>query len=159
MLPEIKELANRIFRDCEDDNALDAKDLAYLEQIKTTTDLLNFADDGSGKMVNLAADAAKALGQSDEWIARKIDGPYYNVGEPAQSKPTESPLDFSHSGLGISGLANYDEKPIIPSVAAIKRMEKIENEMQICRRCGASDLIDGAMFTTMAGSGYCDDCC
>jgi len=65
--------------------------------------------------------------------------------------------DFSHSGLGIGGLANHSELVTVPTVAAIKRMERIENEMQACRRCGDNDLIDGAMFTT-GGGNVCDDC-
>jgi len=147
MLQKIENLITRLIDENDDPNTLDAEDIAYLEQIKSVADLLNFTDDGSEKMISLAADAASALGQSSYWIARNID---------SGSADTH---DFSHSGLGISGLANYDEPVIIPSTAAIKRMEKIELEMETCRRCGASDLIDGAMFTTMAGSGYCDDCC
>ena len=69
----------------------------------------------------------------------------------------ESPHDFSSSGLGIGGLANYDEPTIVPSVTAIKRTERIERKMTVCHRCGASDLIDGAMFTT-GGGNVCDDC-
>ena len=64
--------------------------------------------------------------------------------------------DFD-KGFGVGGLANYDELSIIPSIAAMKRLEQIEAAMQVCRRCGESDLLDGAMFTT-GGSNVCDDC-
>ena len=158
MLPQIKVMVDIIIVECEDPNALDDEDIAYLNQIQRRSDLRNF-DIKDSKMVALAADAARALGMSPGWIEENIDGPHYSAVEQTQNKRTESPLDFSHSGLGIGGLAHYDEPPVVPSVAAIKRAEKIEAEMQTCRRCGASDLLDGAMFTTMAGSGYCDDCC
>ena len=77
--------------------------------------------------------------------------------EEISSVMDESHLDFSHSGLGVGGLANYDEPVTIPSVAAIKQMERIEREMTVCRRCGESDILDGAMFTT-GGGDVCDDC-
>ena len=64
--------------------------------------------------------------------------------------------DFD-KGFGISGLAHYDEPATIPTIAQIKRLEQIEAAMQVCRRCGESDLLDGAMFTTGGGS-VCDDC-
>lgn len=153
MLPELQELVSRIINECEDQNALDAKDMAYLEQIQTAADLMNFEDSDDDKMYSLAISAAKAIGQSPEWIAQK-DAERYS--SPVLSSPAGS---FGQSGLGIGGLANYVEPVGLPSVAAIKRQERIEREMQVCNGCGQSDLIDGAMFTTMAGSGYCDDCC
>ena len=66
--------------------------------------------------------------------------------------------DFD-KGFGIGGLANYIEPIIIiPSIATIERMKRIEAKMQTCRRCKQTDLFDGAMFTTDPASGLCDDC-
>lgn len=155
MLAVLREMADRIIRECEDEDALDAEELVYLEQIKTVADLKNFTTDGSGKMVGLAADAAKALGQSSEWIAREIDGEFYEE----SGAQAENSRDFGHSGLGIGGLGRHIEETLIPSVEAIVRVEKMEAQAQYCKQCGESDVFDGAMFTTMAGSGYCDDCC
>jgi hypothetical protein len=44
-----------------------------------------------------------------------------------------------------------------PSERAIGRYERAVSKAIICRRCGTSSL-NGAMFTTMSGSGICDDC-
>lgn len=68
-----------------------------------------------------------------------------------------SPYDFSESGLGIGGLATYEETPVIPSERQLERLERLLATEQICKRCGASSL-DGAMFTTLGGSCICDDC-
>ena len=69
----------------------------------------------------------------------------------------ENPHEFSHSGLGIGGLANYEEPPVVPSVVAIERVQHLMDIDVICRCCGASKTFVGAMFTT--GGGYiCDDC-
>jgi len=76
---------------------------------------------------------------------------------PAHVEPIEqAPLDFD-GGFGIGGLGRHDEPGRIPTIAQIERMERIEREMIVCRRCGASDIIDGAMFTT-GGGNICDDC-
>jgi len=75
----------------------------------------------------------------------------------SQNERDENPRDFSHSGLGIGGLGRHIETPIVPSIEAIKRVEQMEREMIVCRRCGQSDLFDGAMFTT-SGTNICDDC-
>jgi hypothetical protein len=69
----------------------------------------------------------------------------------------EPGLDFSESGLGIGGLATYEEPPVILTEQQWRRMEKLQATEIICKRCGASSL-DGAMFTTLGGSGICDDC-
>jgi hypothetical protein len=69
----------------------------------------------------------------------------------------EHPADFSHSGLGIGGLATYEESPVIPSVRAIKRVQRMHDTDVVCQRCGASKNSDGAMFTT-GGGNICDDC-
>ena len=63
----------------------------------------------------------------------------------------------SDSGLGIGGINNDQSMPIIPSAEAIRRRMEAEKSAKVCRKCGASSL-DGAMFTTVVGSGICDDC-
>ena len=72
--------------------------------------------------------------------------------------PEENPADFSHSGLGIGGLGSYQEPPFIPTLTQMERMERLEAEATTCRRCGQDDVFGGAMFTTDASSGLCDDC-
>jgi len=61
--------------------------------------------------------------------------------------------------IGIGQLKTYqkNEQQVIPSEQALKRHDEKIRRAQVCRRCGASEL-DGAMFTTLAGSGICDDC-
>ena len=65
--------------------------------------------------------------------------------------------DFDRTGLGIGGLGRHEEPPIVPTVKAIKRLERMEAGATHCRRCGCSDVFDGAMFTT-GGGDVCDDC-
>ena len=65
--------------------------------------------------------------------------------------------DFSRSGLGIGGINDDQTLPIIPSVAAIERVQRMHDTDIICTRCGASKNFDGAMFTT-GGGDICDDC-
>jgi len=72
-------------------------------------------------------------------------------------RPTESKSMDIDSGLGIGGLATYEEPPMVPSVAAIEKHAARVRAAQRCKRCGQTEL-DGAMFTTIAGSGICDDC-
>lgn len=76
---------------------------------------------------------------------------------PVVTLVEEHPADFSHSGLGIGGLANYEEAPVIPSVQALERVQRMHDTDVVCRRCGASKNFDGAMFTT-GGRNICDDC-
>ena len=71
--------------------------------------------------------------------------------EPSQS------YDFDR-GFGIGGLARYAEPPVIPTVQQMERVAKLEAQAVRCRRCGDTDMFDGAMFTTDAASGLCDDC-
>ena len=66
--------------------------------------------------------------------------------------------DFSRSGLGIGGAGSYQEPPIVPTAAQIRRLEQLEVSATTCRRCGADDVFGGAMFTTDPSSGICDDC-
>jgi len=75
----------------------------------------------------------------------------------AQTEQDPHPHDFSHSGLGIGGINNDQSMPVIPSLAAMERIEQLEANDVICRRCGASKNFDGAMFTT-GGGDICDDC-
>jgi len=107
----------------------------------------------------LLYDVAKTLGLTEQQAGTL-------AGDDAQPQPdapaqtlvdSTATYDFSASGLGIGGLGAYDEKPIIPTIAAIKRVERLEAEMTVCRRCGASDIFDGAMFTN-GGGDVCDDC-
>ena len=153
MLPEIVAWIDKHIEENEDPDALDAEDMVYLEQLRSVDDLLNFTDSGDGKMVALAADAAKALGQPREWIEKHIDEP--RCGPTVEG---ESACGFGHSGLGIGGLAHCQEDMPVPSVETLERVKRMEQEMQVCRRCGENDLFDGAMFTTDPSSGYCDDC-
>ena len=81
--------------------------------------------------------------------------PYF-TDEPAF---TDGPFDdFSRSGLGIGGLGSYQEPPFIPTVAQMERMDQMEASATTCRKCGESDVMDGAMFSTDRSSGLCDDC-
>ena len=104
-------------------------------------------------------DVAKTLGLTDRQAEILVgDDEQAQPDVPAQTLVDSAvSYDFSESGLGIGGLGAYDEKPIIPTVAAIQRVERLEAEMIVCRRCGASDVFDGAMFTD-GGGDICDDC-
>ena len=62
------------------------------------------------------------------------------------------------SGLGIGGINNDQSMPTIPSIEALERVQRMEDTDIVCKRCHSSKNFDGAMFTTMAGSGICDDC-
>jgi hypothetical protein len=62
------------------------------------------------------------------------------------------------SGLGIGGINNDQSMPVIPSLRAIERVQKMHDTDTICKRCGQSENFDGAMFTTLGGSNICDDC-
>lgn len=95
---------------------------------------------------------------------RMNDGDYWFNAEdvvatdPRVSAPeTQGVHDFSHSGLGIGGLARHVEEPFVPTIRQMKRWEQMEQQARYCRRCGESDVFDGAMFTT-GGGNVCDDC-
>jgi hypothetical protein len=62
------------------------------------------------------------------------------------------------SGLGTGGIDNDQSVPIIPSLRAIERVQKMHDTDTVCKRCGQSANFDGAMFTTLCGSNICDDC-
>lgn len=79
-----------------------------------------------------------------------------HVVEVVEEKPTEG-RDFSESGLGIGGLATYEEPVIVPTMPQLAALERLAAAEIICKRCGASSL-DGAMFTTLGGEPICDDC-
>ena len=65
--------------------------------------------------------------------------------------------DFD-GGFGIGGLGRYVEEPIIPTVEQMNRQEALERRARRCRKCGQTDVFDGAMFTVDPESGLCDDC-
>ena len=65
--------------------------------------------------------------------------------------------DFDR-GFGIGGLERYTEPPTILTREQLKKLEQMEASDQRCHKCGASKNFDGAMFTTLGGSGICDDC-
>lgn len=71
--------------------------------------------------------------------------------------PKSVGYDFD-KGFGIGGLGRHVEAPVIPTIAQMKRLERLEAQAHSCRRCGESDVFDGAMFTTAPSSGLCDDC-
>jgi hypothetical protein len=73
--------------------------------------------------------------------------------EPIKPEQPEQGFD---SGLGIGGLGQHVEEHA-PTTQEIERQVIAERTTQRCSRCGASEL-SGAMFTTDAGSGVCDDC-
>lgn len=62
------------------------------------------------------------------------------------------------SGLGIGGINNDQSMPTVPSARALARVQRLSDTDTVCSRCGASKHFDGAVFTTIAGSGICDDC-
>lgn len=69
------------------------------------------------------------------------------------------PTSESEPVLGIGGIGIFaeNEMPVIPSPAAMARMEQLQKTDIVCRRCGQSKNFDGAMFTT-GGGDICDDC-
>ncbi len=83
---------------------------------------------------------------SGEYIYSEVDNRFSPV----------APVDFD-SGLGIGGLGRHIEQPVVPTIAAIERVERTEKTAIYCRKCGQSDVWDGAMFTT-GGGDVCDDC-
>lgn len=63
------------------------------------------------------------------------------------------------SGLGIGGINRDQSAPTVPTIQAIKRIKHLTDTDTICRRCGASQNFDGAMFSTLGRSSrICDDC-
>lgn len=77
---------------------------------------------------------------------------------PVSTVRYENGVHDTDSGLGIGGINNDQSMPMIPSAAAIERLQRMHDTDTICRRCGASRNFDGAMFSTLAGSNICDDC-
>jgi hypothetical protein len=72
--------------------------------------------------------------------------------------PKNTKLYDTDSGLGIRGINNDQSLPTIPSEHEIERLQQMQDTDIVCKRCGASKNFDGAMFTTLGGSGICDDC-
>ena len=79
-----------------------------------------------------------------------------SCGPVASIAPKMTVHDFDR-GFGIGGLGLHEEPPVIPTEAALRRVERLEATDTICQRCGASRNFDGAMFTT-GGGNICDDC-
>lgn len=75
-----------------------------------------------------------------------------------QPEPEQSIESYGIMGIGGIGTYEENEMPQIPTVAQIERQERLERQATCCRRCGRSDVFDGAMFTTLGSSGICDDC-
>lgn len=94
----------------------------------------------------------------------QVDGLWYPEGELSADSPITPPkparewatMDID-SGLGIGGINNDQSAPFVPSVSAIERVQRMHDTDTVCRRCGASQRFDGAMFTTIGGD-ICDDC-
>ena len=85
-----------------------------------------------------------------------------NLYEPVLPKTLEGIVEWTQQynrkvEFGIGSLGRHVEMPATPSLAAMERIEKMEARACYCRRCGQSDVFDGAMFTTGGGS-ICDDC-
>lgn len=97
------------------------------------------------------------------WGVRKVNGKYALTvdGElsksDAKAKRSRLNAELGTSGLGIGGLGSHTEQAPAPTAEMIGRVEQMEREAMVCRSCGSSEL-SGAMFTTMASSGICDDC-
>lgn len=88
--------------------------------------------------------------------------PESELATQAPAQPVVAPAQReswdADSGLGIGGINNDQTMPIVPSVAAIARVQRMHDTDTVCRRCGASAHFDGAMFTTLGGTNICDDC-
>lgn len=80
--------------------------------------------------------------------------------EKLNSRPMAASIEFpdTDSGLGIGGINRDQSMPVIPSIAALERIEKMTKTDIVCKKCGASQNFGGAMFTTLRGSRICDDC-
>lgn len=100
--------------------------------------------------------------------AYQVDGLWYPEAElsaaPLVTQPTPVAAKAqweswdSDSGLGIGGINNDQSMPVVPSVAAIARVQHLHDTDTVCRCCGASAHFDGAMFTTLGSTNICDDC-
>ena len=94
-----------------------------------------------------------------EYTWNEADHIYEPVAVVSPNPPEQPPQTYDFDrGFGIGGLARYEEPPFIPTVAQMERLERLEAQATYCRRCGQSDVFDGAMFTTDRSSGLCDDC-
>lgn len=84
----------------------------------------------------------------------------HQLAEPAEMPTATATSADYHGIMGLGGIGAYTENeiPIIPNEAALERIERMERTDIVCRRCGASQNFDGAMFTADRNSGICDDC-
>ena len=96
--------------------------------------------------------------EDHRWRWPGVDGPgEYTYSEADNVYMRRQVAQDFDRGFGIGGLGHYEEPPVIPTVAQIERLERLEARSTVCRRCGQSDAFDGAMFTT-GGGDVCDDC-
>lgn len=72
---------------------------------------------------------------------------------------SKSNYDFDRTGAGVGRLSQHEERSIIPTPQAVKRLERLARQATTCDRCHLTDVFDGVMFTTDPASGLCDDCC
>ena len=129
----------------EIDGSLDADELAIMERINTLDDLRaigpTLADDGTGRYAALLADIGAALGLPRDQANTLADS-FFRPADRLPARPAVEPV-FAIGGIGRGDGA---EQPAPWPKGG-----------EVCRKCGAS-ASDGAMFTTIAGSGICDDC-
>jgi len=94
-----------------------------------------------------------------EYTYSEADNLYRAVAAHTTEQNERNERNEYHGGMGIGGIGIYaeNEAPIIPSAAALERYNRAGGRARVCRICGGSEL-NGAMFTTMASSGICDDC-
>lgn len=85
-------------------------------------------------------------------------GEYHTVELVTPAPITSVGFTDTDSGLGIGGVGNDQSMPGIPSARATLRAQRMRDTDTVCKKCGASKNFDGAMFTTIADSGICDDC-
>lgn len=129
----------------ETESALADDEVAIMERINTLADLKSIgptlADDGTGRYAALLADIGAALGLPRDQANTLADSFF----RPANRLPAAQPVEpvFAIGGIGRGDGA---EQPA-----------PWPKQGEVCRKCGAS-ASDGAMFTTIAGSGICDDC-
>ncbi len=135
----------------EDDtlSPLPADETAILESIQTVADLtlvgVTLTDDGTGRYAALLASAGRALGLSAAEANQKADDLIPPAGGRRAAHVPPAPVEPIF-GIGALNLGDGAEAPA-----------RWPQGGQVCKRCGQSEA-DGAMFTTVAGSGICDDC-
>lgn len=97
----------------------------------------------------------------DSWWAKNgLPTECAACGAPYAEQPKQQTQPEPESVFGIGGIGIYSENEAmpIPSETAMRRFDELMAHARYCKRCGRNDVIDGAMFTTNARPGYCDDC-